>query len=161
MSSAGLTTLFVSLGVGIPVFVAAILILVFSLVGRARARERAAFDHEGVVLDSGRLWITIRYANFRAPRIYRGVGIAKTRGSLVLTRQRFGVLTGGYQRPYSLIARSDLGRFTVGIAEDGALQIHSDDPPGATGSIDYRIALGDAASWVKALTEAGARRRAS
>jgi hypothetical protein len=157
MSSAGLTTLFVSLGVGIPLFVAAILILAFSLVGRVKAAERAALDHEGVVLDSGPQWITIRYNNFRAPRIYRGVGITKTRGSLVLTRQRFGVLTGGRQRPYNLIARSDLARFAVGIAENGALRVHSDDPPGATGSIDYRVALGDAAVWVKALAEAGAR----
>ena len=159
MMTAGIVILIVSLAVGIPVLVGAIIILVFSLVRRARARERVVLGREGVVLDSGPQWITIRYKNFRAPGIYRGVGIAKTRGSLVLTRQRFAVLTGGYQRPYSFIARSDLGRFVVGIAEDGAFQIHSDEPPGATGSIDYRAAVRDAAAWVKALTEAGARPR--
>ena len=68
---------------------------------------------------------------------------------------------GGRHTPYSIIARSDLARFTVDIADNGALRIHSDDPPGATGSIEYRVTLTDAQAWVSALVQAGARGHAS
>jgi hypothetical protein len=157
MNSGTLTVFLVSLGVGIPVFVGGLLWFIFSLVRRATAAARAALEAEGVVLDTGPQWVTIRYANFRAPGFYRGVGISKTRGALVLTRRRF-VFTPS-RRQFFLVERSDLGRFTVGIAEDGALHVHSDDPPHATGSIGYRVMVSDAAAWVKALTEAGARPR--
>ena len=163
MIATGLIILFVSLAVGIPVLIAAILLLVFRLIRRATARARAELNLEGVVLESGRLWITIRYKGYRAPGFYRGGGVTKTRTYLVLTRKRLTLLMPGSQSNQRLfwrgyaIARGDLGRFTVGVAEDGALHIHSDDPPYAKGSIDYRIAVGNAAAWVKALTEAGAR----
>jgi hypothetical protein len=156
MSSTGAIVLVVSLGVGIPLLVATILAVVFRSVARATARERAALDREGVILDSGPLWITVRYTNFRAPGIYRGAAVSKTRGSFVLTRERL-VLTPGFRRVRLRVSRSDLVRFTVGIGEGGVLRLHSDDPPGASGSIDYRVPVDDATSWVKALADAGAR----
>jgi len=44
-----------------------------------------------------------------------------------------------------------------GAGEDGALRVHSDAPPGATGSLDYRVPVTDTTAWVQALTEAGVR----
>jgi hypothetical protein len=146
------------LALGIPAFVAAILIFVFTLVARVTARQRAALEQEGIVLDSGKQWITIRYANFRAPGIYRGAGLRKTRASLILTQQRLGLVPA--RRSYLFVPRKELGRFTVGASPDGTLQIHSDNPPGASGSIEYSVQLMDAETWVKALTDAGARPRA-
>ena len=73
---------------------------------------------------------------------------------MVLTRERLYFL----RRRYGTFTRSDLARFTVGVAEDGKLRLHSDDPPSASGSIDFRFNVGDTEAWVKALTDAGARR---
>jgi hypothetical protein len=56
------------------------------------------------------------------------------------------------------VNRADLPRYTVGV-DGGQLVIHTDDPPNATGTIDYRVTLADPQPWVKALTEAGARPR--
>jgi hypothetical protein len=151
-----LATLVVSLALGIPLLVGTILFFAFRAARATARRVRAALELEGVILDSGTQWITMRYRGYRAPGIYRGVGVTRTRGALVLTQQRL-VVTPGLRRGNLRVARAELGRFAVGVAEDGALQIHSDNPPGATGSIHCHIAVGDAARWVKALTEAGAR----
>lgn len=144
-----------ALGLGIPLLVVALLGLVFFLIGQALDRARAGLEAEGVVMASKRVRITTRYQNFRAPSLLAAGGIRMNPGYLVLTRERLVVL----QRPqrYGIFARADLGRFRVGVAENGTLQLHSDEPPGATGSVDYRVPVGDAAAWVKALTAAGAR----
>jgi hypothetical protein len=140
----------------IPVFALGIVGLVFALVARAQARMRAALEAEGIQLDTGPQWITIRYDNFRAPGFYRGSSFAKLRARLVLTSQRF-VLTPAKRRYFS-VPRSDLSRYTVEL-EGGELHIHSDTPSQATGSIDYRVQLADAPAWVDALTAAGAKPR--
>lgn len=156
MSPQAVTLLVVSLAVGVPLLVGIILVLAFRAARGAAQRARAALDAEGVVLDSGRQWVTMRYRGYRAPGIAWGAGVIRTRASLVLTRERL-VLTPGLRRGNLRVARADLARFGVGLADDGALQIHSDNPPGATGSIHCRIAMSDAARWVAALLEAGAR----
>jgi hypothetical protein len=145
------------LGIGIPAFVAAILLFVFTLVRGMIARQRAALVQEGIVLDSGPQWITIRYAGYSAPGIYRGGGFHKMKASLILTQQRLALLPS--RRSYGRIPRNGLGHFTVGATPDGTLQIHSDNPPGASGSIDYSVNLPDAETWVKTLTDLGARPR--
>ena len=151
----GTAILVVALAGGIPALVGTILIVVFSAVGRAKARLRAELEREGIVLDSGTRWVTIRFSRFRAPGYYRGAGLLKLRASLVLTQARF-VLFPGF-RSFYRVARADLGRYAVGMAEDGALELHSDDPPGATGSIDFRVNVDEPNAWVAALSSAGAR----
>ena len=154
-TAAGVVIFVASLVAGIVVFIAAIFVLVFTLYRRAAARARAALAAEGIVLDSGPRTITIRYTGFRARGFYRGVGYTKTRASIVLTRRRFAVTPA--RRQFYSVDRAELGRYTVGIAGDGTLNFHSDDPPHASGSIDYRVEVPDAAAWVRALTDAGMR----
>jgi hypothetical protein len=148
------------LGLGIPVFVLGILAVVFLLVGgrirRQMAEGRLRATQEGLILDSGPVWMTVRYRGFRSDSIFVGVGIRKTRITALLTRERLAFLPRS--RHYFTIARADLGRFKVGVAEDGALRIHTEDPPGASGSIDYRLPVADASAWVATLAEAGAQR---
>jgi len=143
------------LSVGIPIFAVTVLFLVLRAVSLAQSQERAKLNGEGIVLDSGKQWITVRFRNYRAPGFYRGVGIIKSRAFVVLTRERL-VFTLGYRRDYFRFPRSELGRFSVSVADNGALCIHSDDPPGAKGSIDFRVKVSDSTTWVKTLCEAGA-----
>ena len=91
----------------------------------------------------------------RARGIRIGAGVNKSRASLVLTRQGRFILMPGFRGRYWLVAPN----ITVGIAEDGRLHPHSDNPSGegASGSIDYRIAVPEAAAWMNALTLAGAQ----
>jgi hypothetical protein len=159
MNSTDATALIVGLGIGIPVFVTAILFVVFRAVQKAIARQRAELEREGIERDSGLLWITARFTNFRGPGFYAGRSVGKARGRLVLTRERLVVLTGAGPRRYGAFSRADLGQFVVSTAEDGALHIHSDSPPGATGSLDYRVPVSDPVNWVTALTAAGAKSR--
>ncbi len=150
------------LGVGIPVFVivlvGSIFFFVFRSIVRSTARARGELEAEGIVLDTGPRWITIRFANFRAPGLAVGVGVRKTRGALVLTQRRLVVLPS--RRQFYRVERQDLARYTVST-DDGALVIHSDDPPNASGSITYRLNLGNASEWMKALAAAGARVRST
>jgi hypothetical protein len=156
VSSDGLVIL---LAVGIPLavlaFVAVLLVFIFGRVRAATARARAALEHEGIALDSGPQWITVHYRNFRAPGLYRGVAVTKTRGSLILTRPGRIVLIPLARGRYWLAPPN----VTVRVAPDGALHIHSDQPSGqgVSGSIDVRVAAIDASAWMVALTQAGAR----
>ncbi|HEX3343464.1 MAG TPA: hypothetical protein VHS09_02780 [Polyangiaceae bacterium] len=156
-ASADDTTLLLAVGipVGVLLFVGVLLIFIFSMVRRSFARTRALVEQEGIVLDTGTQWITIRYRGFRARGLRVGAGINKARCSLVLTRQGRIILMPGFQGRYWLVPAN----VTVGIAGDGALHIHSDNPSGegAAGSISYRVAMPEAATWVNALTQAGAR----
>jgi hypothetical protein len=148
-----------ALGLGIPALVFLILGVVFFFVRRAVRRQmaeaRAQAAHEGIVLDSGPVWMTVRYRGYRAPGVYVGVGVRMTRVEMILTRARLSFVPRA--RHYSGIGHADLGRFQVAVAEDGALRLHTDNPPGASGSIDYRIPVADPAAWVSALTQAGAQ----
>jgi hypothetical protein len=148
------------LGIGIPALVLTILAVVFLFVSRAvrrrMAEERLKATQEGIVLDSGPVWMTVRYRGFQSAGLFIGVGIRKSRVTALLTRERLAFLP--WSRHYFTIARADLARFKVGVAEDGGLRIHTEDPPGASGSIDYRIPVADASAWVSALAEAGAQR---
>jgi hypothetical protein len=127
---------------------------VFAAVGKAIDRAAEALASEGVELDSGRVVATTRMRRFRAPGLYVGGGIRRTPARLVLTKQKLHIV----MRPqrYGILERSTLDKFTVGIL-DGKLHLQSSDPPGATGSVDYRVKLADPEKWVAALTAAGAK----
>jgi hypothetical protein len=118
------------------------------------AEARAAAASEGIVLDSGPVWMTIHYRGYRSSSFAVGVGLTKTRATAILTRQRL-IFTPASRR-YFNVARSDLGRFQVGLV-DGAVFLRTEDPPHGSGSIDVRLSVPDGSAWVTALTEAGAR----
>lgn len=144
----------VSLGIGIPLFVALILFIVFTSVRRAIARQREAIASEGVVLDSGPQWITIHLKGFRAPGRAVGVGVEKARMSMILTKKALHFVPNRWR--FLHFERSGLDHFVVDI-EGGALHMHSDDPPNASGTIDIKLPVSNASEWVAALTEAGAK----
>jgi hypothetical protein len=134
--------------------VGATLWVVFFLIQRAIDRDAAALQPEGVELDSGPLTLTTRYRNFRAPGIYALAALRRTPGRIVLTARRLHILC----RPqrYGIIDRDELHRFTVRVL-DGRLQLRSEDPPGASGTIDFRAPVPDPGAWVTALIRAGAK----
>ena len=140
--------------VGTLALVASILVIVFGAVRKAVDRAAEALAPEGIELDSGPLKLTVRMRDFRTPTFYSGGGISVVPARVVLTKQRLHLLA----RPqrYGIIDRSGLGAFTVGVV-DGRLHLQATDPPGATGSIDYRIPVRDPDAWVTALRAAGAR----
>lgn len=135
--------------------VGTILTIVFTIVGRVQranvADARQMLDAEGIRLDTGPVGATVRYRDFRAPGRYEGAAIMKTRRHLVLTDKQLAILGG---RPVFFTPRGELRRWQVGL--DGArLRLVSDDPPGATGHVDLRLAVHDAERWVTTLREAG------
>ncbi|MBA3391673.1 MAG: hypothetical protein H0T89_03465 [Deltaproteobacteria bacterium] len=138
--------------IGPLVVVAVVLVIVFGAVRRAIDRAAESVAVEGVELDSGPVTVTVRMRDFRAPGIRSG-GIRRVPGRIVLTRRRLHIL--GRPQRYGIFDRADLDRLTVGIF-DGRLHLYSTDPPGATGSIDYRVPIKDPERWVAALTAAGA-----
>jgi len=137
--------------------VVVVLVVVFGAIRKALDRAAEALAPEGVELDSGRVTVTTRYKSFRAPGITHYGGIKRVPARLVLTKQRLHIL----MRPqrYGIFERSTLDKFTVGTL-DGKLHLHSSEPPGASGSVDYRVAVPDVDSWVTALAAAGAKRAA-
>ncbi len=141
--------------VGICVLVAAILFVTFAVIGRRIDAAAAALP--GVELDSGRVRLTTRFDGFRSQQLRRG-GIRTAPARVVLTSTHLHVV----ERPqrYGRFARADLGRF--GVRADGrAVVLRSTDPPGASGTIEYRFPADDAARWVAALTAAGASQQAA
>ena len=150
----------VLLGVGVPVFVlvlvGAILLIVFSAIRKATAKARAELAREGIVLDTGPTWITIRLSGFRGYGVAVGAGFYKERAALVLSKQRLVLVPS--RRRFLHLSHADLARFTVG-AEGSELVLHTTEPPNATGTMDVRVTVADPAAWVKALTDAGARPR--
>ncbi|MGE0548851.1 MAG: hypothetical protein AB7O24_20450 [Kofleriaceae bacterium] len=141
--------------VGPLVAVAAVLVIVFAMIRRAIDRAADALTPEGIELDSGPVTVTTRLRNYRAPGFYSGGAYRRNPARVVLTKQRLYIL----QRPqrFGVIDRADLAAFTIGIL-DGKLQLRSDKPPGATGSIDFRIPVRDPDAWVARLASAGASR---
>ncbi len=139
------------LAVGALVF--GILWLTFTLIGRSIAKEAAAL--RGVVRDSGPVKVITRYRQFRSAREYRGAAYKSAPGRVVLTDAELLIL----QRPqrYGKFRREDLHRFTVGVVDAVYLQLRSEDPPEASGTIEYRMRLEAPQRWVAALVEAGAR----
>jgi len=150
----------VLLGVGIPVFVLLLLgtifYFVFSAVRKATARTRAELEQEGILLDTGRTWITIRLHGYRGNGLAVGTGLYKERAAFVLSKQRLVLVPS--RRRFLQLSHADLAHFSVG-ADGGQLVLHTDTPPNATGTMDVRVTVADPETWVKALTEAGARAR--
>ena len=142
---------------GVVLLVSVVLTVVFVGVGRAMRRhmaeQRAALESEGIELDGGIVSGTIRYRDYRAPGFHAGTGVQATRRHLVLTRSHLAIL-GGKVRFH--IPRPDLGRYAVRVV-DHRLQIVSDDPHGATGHVDLRLAVRDAERWAATLRDAGCR----
>ncbi len=133
-------------------------VFVFLLLGWIRSiteRQREALANEGIVLDSGSVWMTIQYRGFSAPRFARGVGFDKRKGALVLTEKRLSILPRRWD--HQQIANGDLGRFTVGADGDGRLHLRSDNPPNARGIIEFHVPVGDVNGWIRALTDRGVR----
>ncbi|MBV8759427.1 MAG: hypothetical protein JO257_19220 [Deltaproteobacteria bacterium] len=143
------------IALGTVLLVGTVLTIVFTFVGRAVRRRTAeqmtALESEGIERDSGMVSGTVRYRDFRAPGLYEGAGISVTRRRLVLTASHLAIL-GGKVRFH--IPRPDLNRYEVGILE-GRLQLVSDNPHGATGHIDLRIAVDDPETWASVLRAAG------
>jgi len=129
------------------------LAIVFHLIRTSIAREAASLT--GVERDSGPIKVMARYRRFRAPGMSYGGAIKGAPGQLVLTATHLYVL----QRPqrYGRFARADLPRFTAGVIDGDRLQLRSEDPPGASGTVDYRMRVADPAGWVTALVAAGAK----
>lgn len=144
--------------VGPLVLVTAVLVIVFAAIRKAIDRAADALAPEGIELDSGRITVTTRLRNYRGPGIYSGGGIRRNPARAVLTKERLYIL----QRPqrFGVIDRADLAKFTVGTL-DGKLHLRSEQPPGATGTIDFRIPVRDPETWVAALAGAGASRAAT
>jgi hypothetical protein len=136
------------IGLGVTLFV---FVIVFAAVGKAI--DRAAEALEGIEKDSGRTVVTVRMKKFRAPGLIAG-GLRRVPARFVLTSKQLHII----MRPqrYGIIERAELGRFTVANL-GGQLHLHTEDPPGATGSVDYRATVPDPDAWVAALTAAGAR----
>lgn len=147
------------LGAGIPIFAFAMIALMTSVTQRIARdrieRGRAEAAPEGVVLDSGLVKATIRYRNYSAPGIVIGVGIRAQWMVLMLTGSRLVILPSS--RHYCDVPRAELSRYTVGVAANGRLQLHTETPFNATGSVDYQIGVPDVQLWIQRLKEAGAR----
>lgn len=120
---------------------------------RSIARRRAALEGEGVVRDTGVCRVRARYRRFRGRGLYMGAGVRISPGQLVLTRAHLHVLGVRGAEPVPL---AELHRYRASVA-DGRLVITTDEPLGATGRLELRIELDDAASWVDALDDAGSR----
>lgn len=143
--------------VGTLVLVGAILFVVFSAVRKAAQREAAELASEGVVLDSGSVTLTASFKNFRGPSVYIGVGSRTGQSRIVLTKRRLVFVPSGRNRfGFARMDYEQLPRFEVGLS-DGQLHLHSDQPPNGSGTINLHLSVTDPASWVRALTEAGAR----
>jgi hypothetical protein len=150
----------VLLGVGIPVFVLLLLgtifYFVFGAIRKATARMRAELEREGIVLDTGPTWITIRLSAFRGYGVAVGTGFYKERAALVLSKQRLVLVPS--RRRFLNLNHADLAHFTAGVDGD-QIVLHTESPPNATGTMDVRVTVADPQTWVKALTDAGANPR--
>ncbi len=136
---------------GVILLNAVIFTLVFTLIKKGLERQRRELEIEGVVLDSGPVWITRRLRGYSGHGMYAGYSVKKGRSHLVLTRTHLVAL--GFRG--ARFERSELHRFKVSV-DDGALRLHTENPPGATGSMELRVPVADAFAWVRALKEAGA-----
>jgi hypothetical protein len=136
---------------GVLLLLLVIFSLVFTLVRRALVRQRLALEAEGVVLDTGPQWMTLRLQGYRRPGLYAGIMVKKVRGHLVLTKTHLTAVGLRWMR----FEISQLQRFKVSVGE-GGLRLHTDQPPEATGTLDLRVQIPDAEAWLKALKEVGA-----
>ena len=143
--------------VGTLVLVGGILIAVFSAVRKAAGREAAELASEGIVLDSGPSTMKASFQELpRAERVHRR-RVAEGPARIVLTKRRFTFVPSGQNRfGFARMDHAELARFEVGVS-DGKLHLHSDRPPNASGTVDLFLSVADPASWVRALTDAGAR----
>ena len=139
---------------GALVLTASVLAIAFALVRRAINRAAEALQVEGVELDSGMVRAMVRYRGYRAPGGVHHGGVRVVPARVVLTSRRLHLV----QRPQrvGVFERSDLTRFTVSVGNH-RLVLHSDAPPGASGSITYVLRVPDPERWVAALRAAGAQ----
>jgi hypothetical protein len=138
--------------VGSVAFVAAVLAVVVALIRRRLAEQAASLDD--VMLDSGYVKMATRFDGFRSPTLIRS-GYRRNPARVVLTRTHLHLLE--QPQVYGVFALEDLSHFTA-ATQEGALHLRSTEPPGATGTVDYRIPVSDPDRWVEALIAAGARR---
>jgi hypothetical protein len=137
--------------------VGVMLVIVFAAIKRAIDRAAAKLSGEGIELDSGPLTLTTRYRDFRTATMYSGGGINRVPARLVLTGKRLHILR--CPQRYGIIERDALTHFTARV--DGErLHLVAVDPPGATGTIDFRAPVPDPSTWVAALVAAGAKKSA-
>lgn len=127
-------------------------VIVTSVRRKQMAKLLASFEPGSVVRTSAVVGGSVRYRNYRARGVYRGLGIQATRAGLVLTSSELVVVGGHSQR----IAVHDLGKY-VATTKDGKLVLATDHPPGATGHLELHLRLPDADEWANALRQAGAR----
>ena len=141
---------------GLMVIVAIPLVIVRGAIGGRRreqlARTIAQLEPAGIVRKSELVGGSVRYRNYRAPGVYRGIAIIGTRAALVLTREELVVVGGHAQR----IPVATLGKY-VATVQDGKLVLATDEPTGATGHVALHLRLPDAEAWAKDLRQAGAR----
>lgn len=115
------------------------------------ARRRAALEGEGVERDSGACRVSARYRRFRSAGYYARAALRVNPGQLVLTGAHLHILG---VRGVAPIPRAELGRYRAGV-DRGRLLLATDEPVDATGRLELRFKLDDAASWVVALDDAG------
>jgi hypothetical protein len=141
------------------VFAGLLVTLIVGGLRRATARQMAVLQGEGIVLDSGRVHVKLKFQGFRGPGVAIGIGVNAGPGRVVLTQRRFTFVPSGQNR-YGIAAfeRDMLSRFDVGV-DEGKLHLHTDNPPNASGTVDMFLSVAEPARWVDALTSAGARPR--
>ena len=148
-----------SIVVGTLVVVGGFVFLLLSAMRRAAEREAAELANEGIVLDSGSVKLTARFAQFRGPMVSIGSGSRTGPTRIVLTKRRLVFVPSGRNRfGFARMDREQLARFKVGV-HGGDLHLSSDQPPNGSGTVDLQLSVSDPSSWVRALTEAGAQPR--
>jgi hypothetical protein len=143
----------IALSVGIALFVALLLVVIFALVARVTRAMAEKIAAEGVIHRSGPCFVTLRLRNYRSPVRYSSGAISKNRGELLLVRSGLVALCGIRVHRFAM---EDLPHARV-WNEAGRLHFVTEKPTGATGKVDIRSRLPDADEWVRLLCEHGAQ----
>lgn len=129
----------------------------------SRAGDRAVLDAEGVVFEEPRVWMTVRFRDFRGPGRIRVGKIFAVRGCFVVTRRRI-VARGRLRTVVDLpCAPGGARHYAVGLAGD-ALRITVPDAgavmgPAFSGGFSLTVHTPRAAQlllYFSSLREAGA-----
>jgi hypothetical protein len=143
---------------GVLLFGGLLAYLIVSGIRRATARTMVELQAEGILLDSGRVPMTLRFQGFRGPRVAIGVGVRSGPGRLVLTQKRLSFVPMMQNRyGFAVVMRDELGRFRVDSAE-GRLHLHTTNPPNGSGTVDIMVSVASPDEWITALASAGAQR---
>ncbi len=149
MGIADVVAMVLALGAGIGGTFAAVFYLI------ARVQKRLAEDlilREGLVLRSGRTWISMALDNYRSEARYSSWRRSRNRGEVLLTNQALVVLhVVGFRF-------SDVDIASLQVAAEGTtLLLKTDNPPAASGRVELRFRVNDPSAWVAALGARGAR----